>query len=349
VNDQKSDVPEMVGNEQELDELLSVPTAPLVEMMKRLDGDIMVLGIGGKMGPTVGRMAHRAIQQAGVGKRVIGVSRFSNSAAREQLERAGIETRSCDLLDPEATGALPDVKNIIFMVGRKFGTSAQQELTWASNALVPGYVAHRFRQSRIVAFSTGCVYPLVAASTGGCTEETSPDPVGEYSQSCLARERIFDYYSKTFGTSVLHLRLNYAIDLRYGVIHDIARKILQDEVIDLTVGHFNAIWQGDAANVSLLALEHCNSPPDLLNVTGAEILSVQGVAEQLGRIMQRQVRFVGDPGSAAYLSNPSKAVSRFGQPPTPLSAMVRWTAHWLMNGGKSLDKPTHFEVTSGKY
>ena len=260
--------PEQIANTVELEELLSIPSPKLIDMMKRLKGDIMILGIAGKMGVTMGRLAVRAIKEAGVDKKVIGVARFSNPADRQKLESWGIKTITCDLLDREAVFNLPKVENVIFMAGRKFGTDGSEAQTWAMNVLVPALVAEHFSSSRIVAFSTGCVYPLVSVNNGGCTEDIIPAPVGEYSQSCLGRERIFQYYSNKNKTPVLLFRLNYSIDLRYGVLHDIAQNIWENKPVDNTVGFFNVIWQGDANAAALHALELADSPVAILNVTG---------------------------------------------------------------------------------
>lgn len=341
--------PATIENEAVLDEVLSIPDQSLVEFAKRLDGDIAILGIGGKMGPTLGRLAVNAIRAAGVKREVYGVSRFGNADARRQLEEWGIKTISCDLMDREAVRQLPDFKNIIFMAGRKFGTDGSEDLTWAMNVLVPAIVGERFKESRIVAFSTGCVYPLVGVATGGCTEEVTPLPVGEYSQSCLGRERIFGHVSRTCGTKVLFYRLNYAIDLRYGVLHDIGRQVIAGEPVTNTVGHFNIIWQGDANRIALLALEHAESPAVPLNVTGPEIISVEYIAERFARLMGKKLSYSGGSADLCYLNNASKAMRLFGYPRVSLEQMIDWQAAWLMQGGKSLGKPTHFEVNNGKF
>ena len=341
--------PERINNTVELEDLLSVPSVKVIEMMKRLDGDIMILGIAGKMGVTMGRQAVRAIKEAGVNKKVIGVARFSNPEDRKKLESWGIETIACNLLDREAVGKLPQVPNIIFMAGRKFGTDGSEAQTWAMNILVPAYVAEHFRNSRIVAFSTGCVYPLVDINTGGCTEEIVPSPVGEYSQSCLGRERIFQYYSLCNKTPVLLFRLNYSIDLRYGVLHDIARNIWEGKPVDNTVGYFNVIWQGDANAAALLALELTDPAVAILNVTGPETASVEKTAKMLGNLMNKEVIFKGIPGNSCYLNDAAKMFRHFGYPSVSLEQMIRWQADWIVNGGESIGKPTHFEVNNGKF
>ncbi|MEI8248443.1 MAG: NAD(P)-dependent oxidoreductase [Lentisphaerota bacterium] len=341
--------PETIDSETLLEDMLSEPGTGLVEMMKRLDGDIMILGIGGKMGITLGRQAVNAIKAAGVGKKVIGVSRFSDIEGRKKLERWGIETISCDLLDQDAAKALPEVKNVIFMAGRKFGTEGSEELTWAMNTIVPGYVGNHFRKSRIVVFSTGCVYPLVNAGTCGCTEHVSPAPVGEYSQSCLGRERVFGHFAKACGVETLLLRLNYAIDLRYGVLHDIGSQVWNSQPVNNTVGHFNVLWQGDANCYALLALELCASPAAILNITGPEIVSVEYIAETFGRLMNKAISYTGVSAGKCYLNNAAKAFRLLGYPRISLEQMILWQAQWLMQGGGSLGKPTHFEVNNGKF
>ena len=340
---------ERIADTAQLDELLSVPSAQLVAMMKRLDGDLMILGIAGKMGVTMGRLALRAIREAGVAKRVIGVARFTHPEEREKLRAWGVETIGCDLLDREAVRQLPRVRNVIFMAGRKFGTEGNEAQTWAMNTLAPAYVAEHFRDSRIVAFSTGCVYPLVGAASGGCTEETAPAPVGEYAQSCLGRERIFEYHAVKYGTRLLLFRLNYSVDLRYGVLHDIARRIREGQPVENSVGYFNVIWQGDANTCALRALELADSPPAILNVTGPEIASVEETAGELGRLMGKPVAFTGKAGDRCYLNDASRMCRIFGAPQVSLAQMIRWQAEWIANGGESIGKPTHFEVSDGKF
>jgi nucleoside-diphosphate-sugar epimerase len=340
-----------IPSEEDLDLLLSEPSQAAVDAMKRLDGDIAILGIGGKIGPTLGRMAARAVDQAGVDKAVYGISRFSEAGLQEKLESWGIRTISCDLLDREAMANLPTVENVIFMAGRKFGTSGGGEaVTWAMNAILPSIVADRYRSSRIVAFSTGCVYPLVAADTGGSTEADRPEPVGEYAQSCLARERVFEYHSSRFGTRVLLFRLNYAIDLRYGVLHDIAWSVWNDQPVNNAVGNFNVIWQGDVNDWALRCLEHCTSPAMALNVTGPGIETLSHEADAFGRIMGKHVRYTQPvPGKIGYLNNASKAFALLGRPRMSIDELIRRQAEWVMAGGRSLGKPTHFEVSTGIY
>jgi nucleoside-diphosphate-sugar epimerase len=239
---------------------------------------------------------------------------------------------------------------MIYMVGRKFGTAENQELTWATNVCVPHNVAHHYRSSRIVVFSTGCVYPLVSAVEGGCTERTKPNPVGEYAQSCLGRERVFGYWSRVHGTPMSFVRLNYAVDLRYGVLLDIAQRVQRSEPVDLGVSHFNVIWQGDANNQALLCLEHCAVPPDVINITGPETVSVRTVAERFAELFGTSPVFTGDAAtSRMYLSDATKALGRFGYPHVSLAQMIRWQGAWIQRGGRSLGKPTHFEATDGRF
>ena len=341
--------PEQITGEAQLEELLGTPTPELIEFMRRLDGDIMILGVAGKVGVSLAHQAVNAIRAAGTKTRVIGVARFSRPELRTQLEQYGVETIACDLLDDEAVRQLPQVKNVIFMAGRKFGTDGSEELTWAMNVLTPAYVGKHFKNSRIVVFSTGCVYLLVGVDSCGCDESVAPAPVGEYSQSCLGRERIFEYCAKTYGTQVVMFRLNYAVDLRYGVLHDIAMDIVNDRPVNNSVGYFNVIWQGDVTSTALRALELCANPPAILNVTGPETASVAKAAATMGRIMGKAVTFRGEPGSKCYLNDAGFMCSKFGYPHVSLEQMIQWQAAWTANGGVSIGKPTHFEVNDGKF
>ena len=311
--------------EKDLDLSLSIPSQALVDYFKRLDGDLAILGIGGKIGLSLGQTAMRAVELSGVKRKVYGVSRFSEAGAQDKLLEYGIETRACDLLEREAVKKLPHVKNVIFMAGRKFGTSGGGEhLTWAMNTLVPANVAEHFRGSRIVVFSTGCVYPLTTAASGGCTEATPPEPLGEYAQSCLGRERVFEYYADRYGISVLMFRLNYAIDLRYGVLYDIAAAIRDGRPVTNSVGCFNAIWQGDVNDWALRSLEHCGNPPETLNVTGPETISVEYAATQIGKLLDQPVSYTQpEAGTTGYLSNAIKAFRLFGYPRVSMGEMIQ--------------------------
>ncbi|MEA4863132.1 MAG: NAD-dependent epimerase/dehydratase family protein [Victivallaceae bacterium] len=342
-------LPEKIGNEGELETLLSVPQPGMVELMKRLDGDIMILGIAGKMGVTMGRQAVEAIRAAGVDKKVYGVARFSDAAGFENLAAHGIEPIRCDLLDNSQVAQLPKVKNIIFMAGRKFGTEGAEAQTWAMNILAPFFVCDHFRNSRITVFSTGCVYPLVGPENGGCSEDVNPEPVGEYSQSCLGRERILEYGADKFGTKLLFFRLNYAIDLRYGVLHDIAQRVWHDLPVSRSVSHFNVIWQGEANAFALRSLELADNPPAILNVTGGEMIAVEDIAEAFGKAFGKKVTYEGTPSGQCYLSDASKCFRLLGGTAVPLDWMIARQAEWLIEGGRSLGKPTHFEVNNGKF
>lgn len=336
-------------NEVALDTELSRPSDALVQMMEHLDGDILILGIGGKMGLTLGCMAARAVEKSGKQRRVIGVSRFSDDAGRQWLESNGVETISCDLLEGNAVAALPDAANVIFMVGRKFGTTGSEPLTWGTNMVSAVNVSNRYSTSRIVVFSTGCVYPLDDVTGAGCKETRPPNPVGEYAQACLGRERIFQYFCETQQMPMSIYRLNYAIDLRYGVLHDIAMWIWSGKPVPLNVPVFNCIWQRDANERALLCLEHCTVPANILNVTGIEILQTKEVAKALGQHLDRPVTFCGEPGDKAYLADASESIRLFGSPTMSVDAMIEATAEWIKAGGISLNKPTHFEVNNGVY
>ncbi|MCS7315620.1 MAG: NAD(P)-dependent oxidoreductase [Bryobacterales bacterium] len=338
-----------IRTEEELEERLSRPNPADVEFMRRLEGDLLILGVAGKMGPSLARRARRAADEAGVRMRVVGVARFSNPRVREELEAAGVETIGADLLDDDQLRALPDFPNVIYMAARKFGTTGNECLTWALNTYLPGRVAERFRRSRIVAFSSGNVYPLVPVAQGGPTEATPPDPVGEYAQSVLGRERMFEYFSARYGTPVALLRLNYAIDLRYGVLVDIARRVYERRPVQLAMGMVNVIWQGDANSVALRALGLCETPPAVLNVTGPETVSVRSLARRFGERFGVEPIFEGTEAPTALLSDASRCHRLFGYPEVSLEQMIEWVADWIRSGGALWDKPTHFEVRDGKF
>jgi len=335
--------------ETALNERLSRPTPALIDSLVQTQGDIAVLGVGGKMGPTLAVMARRALDQRQDKRRVIGVARFSDPGSRDYLEANGVKTIACDLLDRDAVAELPHTSNLIYMAGQKFGTTGSPERTWAMNTLVPSHVAARYVGSRTVVFSTGCVYPATPIARGGSQEHDPLEPIGEYANSCVGRERVFDFHSRRDGTPVLHFRLNYAIDLRYGVLLDIASKVYSDSPIDLTMGHVNVIWQGDANAWALQSLLLATSPPTALNVTGPETLSVRALALEFARLMHKQPIFTGQEAETALLSNAASAFSHFGYPSVSLGQMIRWVAEWVQNQGRTLDKPTHFEVRDGNY
>ncbi len=339
----------MIKTESQLESYLSEPTDEVIAALAALEGDVLILGVGGKMGPTLAKQAKRAINCAGITKRVIGVSRFSTSSVKEKLQAAGIETIAADLLSENSLKNLPNIENVILMAGRKFGSIGNESLTWAMNGYMPGRVADKFRNSRLVIFSTGNVYPLTPVSYGGATENSPIAPIGEYAQSCLSRERICTYFSSQFGTPMAVLRLNYAIDLRYGILLDIAEKVYAEEPISLEMGNVNVIWQGDANAVALRAFAHCQSPPLILNVTGPETVSVRYLASCFGTLFNKSPRFEGEEAETALLSNASQCHQLFGYPRVSLGQMIEWVGEWVRIGGTTLHKPTHFEVRDGKF
>lgn len=336
-------------NVTELEDRLSQPSEALIEDLRQIDGDILLLGVGGKMGPSLAKLAQRAVREGSLKNKIIGVSRFSNAQARKELEDLGIETIAGDLLEESFLSSLPDCPNVIFMAGQKFGTSGNEPYTWAMNAYLPGRVGERYRDSRIVVFSSGNVYPFVPVDDPGASESTPPEPVGEYAQSCLGRERMFEYCSLKYGTPALLYRLNYALDLRYGVLNDIARAVWNREPIDLRMGYFNCLWQGDANSYALRSLRLCASPAAILNVTGSEKAAVREVALQFAEIMKRDVQVIGEPADTALLNDASRCHELFGPPTVNLPTLIDWTAEWVMRGGEDLGKPTHFQERTGKF
>jgi nucleoside-diphosphate-sugar epimerase len=332
-----------------LEDLLSKPTPEAISMFKSLEGDIMFLGIGGKIGPSLARMAKRACEKAGVEKRMYGVSLFESEEQRKELEALGFETFHGDLLDPDFIHSLPKVKNVYFLAGMKFGSEENLSLTWAVNSYMPALVAEYYKKSDIVAFSTGCVYPLVPVESGGSLETDAPGPVGEYAQSCLGRERMFEYGSKQHGTRVCLIRLNYSVELRYGVLVDIGLKVKNQEHIDLSMGFFNVIWQGDVNDVVLRSMEICESPAKILNITGPDTLSVREVAIEFGKLFNTEPEFVNEETKTALLNNSEQAFQLFGRPKVSTRRIIKWIAEWINQGGEMLGKPTHYEVRDGKY
>lgn len=342
-------LPDRITSETELEDLLAEPSDLDIAAVARLEPDILILGAGGKMGPSLARRVRRAAERAGTGSRVLAVSRFSSREARESLEADGIPTLSCDFTSGPAITGLPRFPNVLFLAGRKFGTTDRTDITWTTNTVVPARVAEHFSASRMVVFSTGNVYPLVRTGDPPPTELDPPMPVGEYAQSCLGRERVVEFVSREEGLRALMFRLNYAVDLRYGTLVDVARKVYGGEPIDLTVGYFNAIWQGDANSYALRSLELCASPPEILNVTGQERISVRESAEWFGRVFQRTPTFVNQEGPVALLSDSSRCRAKLGEPEVPLTLLREWVAHWVAAGGASLNKPTHFETADGRF
>lgn len=335
--------------EEKLDKMLTTPSAALTAELSALDGDILVLGAGGKMGPTLCVLAKNALRAAGSDKRVIAVSRFSDPLVVALLQKNEVEMISADLLQPNALENLPDAENIIYMAGKKFGTDGNEYATWAMNTWLPSRVAERYKNSRIVVFSSGNLYPKLPIYTGGATEQTPTEPVGEYCMSCQGRERMFEYAAKTFGTRVAVYRLNYAVDLRYGVLYDMAHNILEENPISVTTPSFNCIWQGDANEAALRLLSHASSDVFVLNVTGPETASVQETAKKLGALLGKEPSFCGQPADTAYLNNAGKMFALFGYPTVPLETLIQWQAEWILDGGRALGKPTHFEERKGSY
>ena len=335
--------------EEKLNELLTTPSDKLVADIAKIKGDIMILGAGGKMGPTLAILAKNAIVKAGIEKRVIAVSRFSDQIALDLLHSNGVETISCDLLDHDSLEALPEVENVIYMAGRKFGTDGQEYLTWAMNATLPAFVAYKFRKSNIVVFSSGNIYPIVPLSSGGCTEDDKVSPVGEYAMSCLARERAFEYAANQYGTPIFIYRLNFAVDLRYGVLFDCAKKIMDGTPISLSTPCFNFIWQGSANEIAIRGLLHCGVPAVKMNVTGPETVSIKAASIKLGKLLGKDPIFEGSDQGNAYLNNASRAMELFGYPEVSADTLIRWQAEYILDGGRTIDKPTHFEERKGSY
>jgi len=337
--------------DHEIETLLSQPTPGAIEAVLALEGDYMVLGVGGKMGTSLAVMLRRALDAAGKSAKVYGVSRFSRPTAKTELEKFGIIPVSCDLADPLQVAQLPEVANVEYLAGQKFGTDSAPDETWIQNTVVPSLVAQKFRASRIVVFSTGCVYPFVPTGGPGkgATEATPVAFLGEYASTCVGRERVFTHYSRKYGTPQLMFRLNYSVELRYGVLVDVATRILAGEPIDITMGYFNLIWQGDACARAIQCLQQVASPPKLLNVTGAEKLSIRAVAEQFGRLLSQPVKLTGKEAEAAWISDASESVRLFGPTTVSLDQMMQMIADYLQAGGKLLGKPTHFETRDGKF
>lgn len=330
-------------------ESLIEPSEKLVEDIASLKGDIIVLGAGGKMGPALCILAQQAVDAAGVKKNITAISRFREAGVQEQLNANGVHTINADLLNDNDLQSLPYADNIVYMAGMKFGSTVNAALTWAMNAYLPGRVAEKYRTSNIVAFSTGNVYPMMPVKSGGAPEEMSPDPVGEYAQSCLGRERMFEYFSSLYQTPLLIYRLNYAVDVTYGVLLEIALAVKEERPIDLSMGHFNAIWQGDANEIALRALHHCSSPAKLLNVTGPETVSVKWAAGEFGRLFEKEPVFVNEEQPTALLNNAAESFRLFGYPRVSLKQMIEVLAGWINIGGKRLNKPTHYQERKGKF
>jgi nucleoside-diphosphate-sugar epimerase len=343
------EIPAGIRDVDHLEELLSEPSPAAIDAMRRLEGDLVILGVAGKMGPTLARMARRALDAAGRSSKVIGVSRFSSAGQQAALEQHRIETIRCDLLDEDALARLPDAPNVIFMAGRKFGSTGDESMTWAMNTHLPALACRRYRASRIAAFSTGNVYGLTPMGRGGSCEDDPPDPIGEYAMSCLGRERIFEYFCRTHRTPVAMLRLNYATEMRYGVLVDLARRVLRQEPIDVAMGYFNVIWQADANAMALASLAHAATPPLIVNLAGVEELSVRATCSELARLLGVEVSFTGRESRDALLSNGARGWDVLGKPRVDAARLLSWTADWVRRGGASLNKPTHFESRTGRF
>jgi nucleoside-diphosphate-sugar epimerase len=340
---------DLIRTEEDLEERLSRPSPEAVRDMSRLKGDLVILGVGGKMGPTLARMAKRAIDEAGLKCAVIGVARFSDARSRQSLEAAGVRPVACDLLDRNQVLKLPDAAAVISAVGQKFGTTGAESATWATNTYLPGLIAERYRGVPAMAFSTGNVYPLVPVAGGGATEDLAPGPVGEYAQSALGRERMFEYFSRRDRTPMTIYRLNYAVELRYGILLEIAQKVWSGTPLDVRMGYVNVIWQGDANAIALRMLFLGETPPRIFNVTGGEQLSVRELAHRFGELFGRKPVLEGREADTALLSDSSRARSVFGPPRVGVDQIVAWVAHWVQNGGRTLNKPSHFEARDGKF
>lgn len=349
MSDPTPSLPAAVEDEEQLEELLARPSAADVAFARTLRGDVLVVGAGGKMGPSLARRVRRACDAAGTARRVLAASRFSEPGLVSSLKRDGIEPLVCDLLDPSQVAGLPTLDNVLYLAGRKFGSSGRPDLTWAQNVIVPALVARHLAGARIVAFSTGNVYPFVGPDSRGSTEDNPTDPVGEYAQSCLGRERVFEHVSRERDTACVLFRLFYAVDLRYGTLVDVARQVLAGEPVSLSVPRVNAIWQGDANSYAFRALALCESPPRPLVVTGPQPLPVREVAERFGQLLDRPVRFEGKEGDTALLGDPARCLSQLGPPEVSADQLIEWTASWVARGGRSLGKPTHFETTNGRF
>jgi len=342
-------LPDTIRDVDELEDLLSAPPEYLIDAFREVKGDIIILGVAGKMGPTLARMAKRAIAAGGGTQQVTGVARFTNPKEQEKLESWGIHAIRADLLVEDQLNALPEAPNVIYLAGMKFGATGNESLTWAMNCLLPAMVCRKFRESRIVAFSTGNVYGLAPVAQGGSKETDELRPIGDYAMSCLGRERIFEYFSRTLAIPVSIIRLFYATEMRYGVLVDLAQKIMRGQQIDVSMGHFNAIWQGDANAQALACLARATSPPFLINVVGQQILSVRRVAEELGKMLGSEPRISGHESPDALIGNAVISSNLFGKPSVGIEQLMRWIADWVRRGGETLSKPTHFEARDGKF
>lgn len=334
---------------KELLEFISRPSERLVADIKKLPGDIMVLGAGGKVGPSLAITARRAFDAAGLKRRVVAVSLFDYPGAAASMREAGVEVIEADISDSAQLASLPDIDNIIYMVGKKFGTEGNQPLTWQVNVTLPAMVAQRFPKANLVSFSTGNVYGMAELHSGGFSEGDMLNPVGEYAQSCMGRERVLEYYSRHNNTPMLMFRLNYAIDMRYGVLYDIAKCVFEGRPVQVRQGVFNCIWQGDVCEYAIRSLLHTQVPPAKLNVSSPEAISIRWAAEEFGKRFGKEPVFEGEEGSRAMFSNCQKMVHLMGAPSVGVITMIDMVANWLKSGGEVIQAPTHFEATDGKF
>jgi len=334
---------------EELELKLSEPSDDLLNDISKINGDFIILGAAGKMGPSLAKLLVNGIRKAGMDKKVYAVSRFSDFKVKEELEFYDVHTISADLMDDTQLQALPDVSNVIYMAGTKFGTTGNEHYTWAMNSYLPGNVAKKYRHSKIVVFSTGNVYPLTQVGHGGATEQTVPNPVGEYGQSCLGRERIFDHFSRKYDIPMVIFRLNYAIDLRYGVLLEIANSVKNSRPLKISMGNFNCIWQGDANEWAIRSLLQCSVPVNYLNISGPETISFRWVASEFGKRFKVEPIFEGAEADTALVSNCAKAHQLFGYPKNSILQMIDWVTDWVNVDGMTLNKPTHFQEREGKF
>lgn len=341
--------PEQIESEHALDEVLTRPDPKLVEFIRTVSSPLVLLGAGGKMGPTLAVLARRAAVAAGCKLDIVAVSRFGDPSVRRWLESYEIQILPCDLMRRESLQQLPEAENMIYLVGLKFGTSQNPSATWAANTLIPANICDRYPHCRIVALSSGSIYPLVRVASGGALESEPLTPLGEYANACVERERIFEYYSQNNGTPLALLRLFYAVELRYGILVDLAAKVLAGQPIDLTMGYFNWIWQGDANEMILRSLELASTPPTPFNLTGTHIQSVHETALKFGELFGKPVTFTGKEAPTALLGDTTRLCQQLGEPAMPIEPVMRWIAHWIQQQGRLLDKPTHFEVRDGRY
>jgi nucleoside-diphosphate-sugar epimerase len=338
-----------ISDVEQLENLLSLPTPEVVQLLDRLDGDILLLGAGGKIGPSLAHMIRRASDLAGKRRRVLAVLRRSQPELEKNFARWGIEVRLCDMLDPQQLTELPEAPYIFYLAAMKFGTTGQEPMTWAINTFLPGLICQRFRHSRIVAYSTGNVYPLVPPTAGGSKESDPPGPIGQYAMSCLGREQIFSYFSMQYQMPVALLRLNYANEMRYGTLVDLAQVVLSERPVDLSMAYFNAIWQGDANAMAIRALQHVDVPPRILNIAGPKTLSVREVAGTFAELFGKPLRFGSTEGPDALLNDARASYKLLGEPLVPEEKLMQWIADWLLRGGPTLRKPTMFQVRNGKF